>query len=69
MFLRKKFHHRQIWPEGRNIVIETSVARNLNLYRIDGTHIAVLDCQPGVNHFYQNSAGVYLVGKRKVLLR
>ena len=59
----------KIWSEGRDIVIETSEARNFNLYRHDGTYRGTLHCSAGLNRFSQEVEGIYLVGGEKLLVK
>ncbi|MCQ2202478.1 MAG: hypothetical protein MJZ27_10365 [Bacteroidales bacterium] len=59
----------RIWSEGRDIVIETSEARNFNLYRHDGTYRGTLHCSAGLNRFSQEVEGIYLVGGEKLLVK
>ncbi len=59
----------RIWNEGLDIIIETSKTRTLNAFTADGVLRGVLKCEVGKNRFPMTTEGIYMVGKKKLLLR
>ena len=59
----------RIWSEGQEIVVDTPVAVDLNVYTSNGIMLAVLHCKEGINRFLMDSTGLYFVGKVKLLLK
>ncbi len=59
----------RIWSEGQEIVVDTPVAVDLNVYTSNGIMHAVLHCKEGINRFLMDSTGLYFVGKVKLLLK
>ena len=61
--------HLRVWTEGHDIVIDTSADVDLRVTSLSGMLFEVLHSQAGLNRFPVNYRGIFLVGKRKLLIK
>lgn len=54
---------------GHNIVITCDKSQSVNIYSIGGSLVRTEKLQPGVNEISNLPSGVYIVGKKKVVLK
>lgn len=64
-----KTNYVKVWVEGHDIVVETSQQTALKLYTVSGMVLGDLNCKPGINRFPQAGSGIYIVGRKKLVIK